>query len=122
MFVGAGGRGVDVLVGGPSVGVGGWVAVGGTGGVVGTGVDVGSVVLVGLGCTSGVDVKVGTKVLVGVGVADCWPSNPPKLHPKSTTVTSGQAKKAKRFLLIRVVSLPYSMHYTRVPPRMQIRA
>jgi hypothetical protein len=85
-------------------------------------VDVGSGVLVGLGSTRGVDVKVGTKVLVGVGVAACGPSNPLKLHPQSTAVTSAKAKKANRFLLISIVSLPYSAHYTKNPPRMQIRA
>ena len=111
--VGAGGRGVAVLVGGPRVGVGGSVGVGGTGGVVGSGGGVGSGVLVGLASTMGVEVKVGTKVFVGVGVAAGLWNSPPIEHPTSIAANRGRIMNATSLLLITLLSLPYCVHYNR---------
>jgi hypothetical protein len=120
-----------VLVGGPTVAVGGSVGVGGAGGVVGSGVDVGSGADVGLACTEGVAVKVGTKVLVGVTVATGAPNRPPREGPRTiavdapTTQTNATARATTKIvnslLLINEFSLPLVVYYRGIPVRMQIR-
>jgi hypothetical protein len=129
--VAAGGLGAGVLVGGPTVGVGGSVGVGGTGGVVGSGVDVGSGAEVGLACTEGVAVKVGTKVLVGVTVAAGAPNRPPRDGPRTIAVdaprtqTSATARATTKMLnsllLISEFSLQNIAYYRMISRRVQIR-
>lgn len=120
-----------MLVGGPTVGVGGCVGVGGTGGVVGSGVDVGSGAEVGLACTEGVAVKVGTKVLVGVTVAAGAPNRPPRDGPRTIAVDAPRTqtnatarattKMLNSLLLISEFSLQNIAYYRMIRRRVQMR-
>lgn len=122
---------MGVLVGGPTVAVGGCVGVGGTGGVVGSGVDVGSGADVGLASTVGVAVKVGTKVIVGVNVAAGAPNRPPRDGPRTIAVdaprtqTNATARATTKIvnslLLISEFSLQSIAYYRMIPHGVQIR-